>query len=89
MTSIAWLESSYSKAPIAFEVADVLFNNSFWKNVEHIVNVTESLVMVLCLVDSEDKPSMGYIYEATEKAKEAIQKKRLENKKKYSLLENH
>lgn len=40
---------------------------------EHILSVSESLVMVLCLVDSEDKPSMGYLYEVMVIAKENIE----------------
>lgn len=41
------------------------------------------LVRVLRLVDSEKKPAMGYIYEAMEKAKEAIMKSFDENESKY------
>jgi hypothetical protein len=33
--------------------------------------VSEPLVKVLCLVDG-DKPLMGYLYEAMDRAKEAI-----------------
>ena len=35
-------------------------------------NITEPLVKVLRLVDG-DKPAMGYLYEAMDRAKEAIQ----------------
>ncbi|GJN36377.1 hypothetical protein PR202_gb25230 [Eleusine coracana subsp. coracana] len=41
--------------------------------------VTEPLVRVLRLVDGDEKPCMGYLYEAMDKAKENI-KKRLRNK---------
>ena len=41
------------------------------------------LVRVLRLVDSERKPAMGYIYEAMDKAKEAIMKSFKNNESKY------
>jgi hypothetical protein len=39
--------------------------------VEDVVAISEPLVKVLWLVDG-DKPTMGYLYEAMERAKEAI-----------------
>jgi hypothetical protein len=41
--------------------------------------VIEPLVQVLRMVDGDEKPSMGYLYEAMDKAKESI-KKRLRNR---------
>jgi len=43
------------------------------------VKVSEPLVRVLRLVDGDEKPAMGYLYEAMDKAKEEI-KRRLKNK---------
>ena len=43
------------------------------------MKVSEPLVRVLCLVDGDEKPAMGYLYEAMDKAKEEI-KRRLKNK---------
>lgn len=82
-TSSAWVESIYSSTPIGLDIVDILLNNSFWKNVEHILKVSESLVRVLRLLDSEDKPAMGYLYEALNRAKEVIQS-RLKKKCAYS-----
>jgi hypothetical protein len=39
--------------------------------VEEVVAISEPLVKVLRLVDG-DKPTMGYLYEAMDRAKEAI-----------------
>ncbi|XP_065637294.1 uncharacterized protein LOC111990224 [Quercus suber] len=50
---------------------------------ENIVNVSEPLVRVLRLVDGDEKPAMGYLYEAMDKAKEEI-KRRLKNKVSFS-----
>ncbi|RWR95498.1 hypothetical protein CKAN_02484700 [Cinnamomum micranthum f. kanehirae] len=72
-TSTAWVESIYSSTPIGLDIVDILLSNSFWKDVEHILKVSESLVTILRLLDSEDKPAMGYLYEALNRAKEVIQ----------------
>ena len=83
-TSTAWVESNASSTPIGIEITEIILNNNFWKDVEHILKVSEALVVVLRLADSEEKPAMGYVYEAMDRAKEVIQK-RLKNKKDYQL----
>ena len=50
----------------------ILKDKDFWCQCQHIVKVSEPLVKVLHLVDGEEKPSMGYLYEAMDKAKETI-----------------
>uniref|UniRef100_A0A6N2NC96 BED-type domain-containing protein n=1 Tax=Salix viminalis TaxID=40686 RepID=A0A6N2NC96_SALVM len=79
-TCTKWVESSHGKSRVGNEiVAIILQDNDFWPRCAHIVNVSEPLVRVLRLADSEEKPSMGYLYEAMDKAKEAI-KIRLKNR---------
>jgi hypothetical protein len=48
-----------------------VYSDSFWEGVEEVCSVAEPLVKVLRLVDG-DKPVMGYLYEAMDKAKESI-----------------
>ena len=52
--------------------AIVLEDKEFWLQCQQIVKISEPLVRVLCLVDGDQKPSMGYLYEAMDKAKENI-----------------
>ena len=78
-TSIAWVESNASSTPIGIEITEIILNNNFWKDVQHLLKVSEALVVVLRLADSEENPTMGYVYEAMDRAKEVIQK-RLKNK---------
>ena len=47
------------------------YQESFWEAVKEVCTITEPLVRVLRLVDG-DKPAMGYLYEAMDRAKEAI-----------------
>jgi len=39
------------------------------------VKLTKPLVRVLCMVDSEDKPVMGFLYRAMYKAREGMIKR--------------
>ena len=79
-TCMKWVQSSHGKSKVGKEItAIILQDKDFWPRCEHIVKVSEPLVRVLRLADSEEKPSMGYLYEAMDKAKEAI-KTRLKNR---------
>lgn len=44
----------------------------FWRNVHYALKLTGPLVTVLRIVDGEKYPTMGFIYEAMDRAKEAI-----------------
>lgn len=44
----------------------------FWRNVHYALKLTGPLVTVLRIVDGEKYPAMGFIYEAMDRAKEAI-----------------
>lgn len=72
VTSNKWVKSTYAKGGVGKEVAAMILNAHFWAQCKHVVKVTEPLLRVLRLVDSNEKPSMGYLYEAMEKAKELI-----------------
>ncbi|KAL0012283.1 hypothetical protein SO802_007391 [Lithocarpus litseifolius] len=47
---------------------------TFWNTVVYSLKVSGPIVRVLRLVDGEKRPAMGYIYEAMDRAKEAIEK---------------
>ncbi|KAF0923241.1 hypothetical protein E2562_003450 [Oryza meyeriana var. granulata] len=72
VTSNKWVKSTYAKGGVGKEVAAIILDAHFWAQCKHAVKVTEPLSRVLRLVDSNKKPSMGYLYEAMEKAKETI-----------------
>ncbi|XP_077244083.1 uncharacterized protein LOC143884415 [Tasmannia lanceolata] len=63
-------------------VVSTVLDKSFWDQCKYILNISEPLVRVLRLVDRQDKPAMGYLYEAMDKAKENI-KERLKRKSDY------
>ncbi|XP_042454226.1 uncharacterized protein LOC122038507 [Zingiber officinale] len=75
-----WVGSNYAKGSVGKEIiAIILQDKEYWVQCQYIIKVTKPLVRVLRLVDSEEKPAMGYLFEAMEKAKETI-KVRLRNK---------
>ena len=75
-----WLSCPYAKTAVGKEISKIVLENySFWSQCKNIVKVSEPLVRVLRLVDGDEKPIMGYLYEAMDKAKEEI-KRRLKNK---------
>ncbi|XP_061371496.1 uncharacterized protein LOC133314070 [Gastrolobium bilobum] len=81
VTSRESTSSAYSKDLKARKFVDLVLDSSFWKECADIVKVTEPLIRLLRLVDSEDKPSMGYLYQAFYKAREDMVR-RLQRKKK-------
>ncbi|XP_058187579.1 uncharacterized protein LOC131304373 [Rhododendron vialii] len=71
-TSEAWSKSKWAKEADGKKVAEIMLSPSFWNNVLLALRFACPLVKVLRLVDGEEKPAMGYIYEAMDRAKETI-----------------
>lgn len=53
-------------------MASDLLKESYWKNVLYACKLTRPLVEVLRMINGDEKPPMGYIYEALDRAKETI-----------------
>eukprot|EP00253_Pinus_taeda_P015721 PITA_15721 len=70
--SADWRSLSISRKPEGEGICRLVsYDQSFWAGVEEVCAISEPLVRVLRLVDG-DKPAMGYLYEAIDRAKEAI-----------------
>ncbi|XP_057791194.1 uncharacterized protein LOC131008327 [Salvia miltiorrhiza] len=82
-TSEEWTQNKLSKEAKGKQATKIALMPSFWKNIVYTLKVMAPLVRVLRLVDGEKKPAMGYIYEAMEKAKEAIAKSFQNNESRY------
>jgi hypothetical protein len=79
-TSNKWVKSTYAKGTVGEEIAAIILKDvDFWAQCKHVVKVTEPLLRVLRLVDSNEKPSMGYLYDAMEMAKESIRRRLMDN----------
>jgi len=64
---------SNSKEAKGKELEQVILGNAFWDNAQKVLKVCEPIVDMLRMVDS-DTPSMGFVYEGMDCAKEAIAK---------------
>lgn len=73
-TSEEWNTSKWAKEAQGKRVVGIIMMPSFWNHIVFGLKATGPLVRVLRLVDGERKPPMGYIYEAMDRAKEAIEK---------------
>ena len=67
-----WNASQWSKKAKGIDIVNKVYEKTFWKKAEEIVLFNEPLMKVLRMVDG-DKAMMGFIYEAMDQAKEAIQ----------------
>ncbi|XP_042472577.1 uncharacterized protein LOC122055277 [Zingiber officinale] len=86
--SAQWIESKGAKDAKGKRANDIVFMPSFWNNVTYTLKVMCPLVMVLRIADNETRPTMGYIYEAMDRAKETILKSFDNNREKYTEVTN-
>ncbi|CAB4268597.1 unnamed protein product [Prunus armeniaca] len=70
--SAAWMHSTFSKQKAGLELAEIIADQLFWSLCDQILKVTKPLLSVFQLMDCEEKPSVGYVYDAMEKAKKSI-----------------
>lgn len=68
----SWEHLVLSEKKLGSEVMDILLDQQFWSSCSRILKVIRPLVAVLHLVDSEERHSMGYFYDAVEKARKGI-----------------
>lgn len=71
-TGAAWMQSSFCKQRAGLQVAEIVVDPFFWSFCEQTLRVSKPLVSILQLMDCEQRPYVGYIYDAMEKAKKSI-----------------
>ncbi|KAJ9557986.1 hypothetical protein OSB04_012600 [Centaurea solstitialis] len=72
--SESWTKSDFAKKAYGKRVERIVAKSNFWDNVYLACQVMAHLVDVVRLVDTEERPCMGYIYDAMDKANEQIKK---------------
>ncbi|KAI4353035.1 hypothetical protein L6164_002013 [Bauhinia variegata] len=63
------------------EFTDQVLDSRFWRECAVIDKISETLIHVLRLVDSEGNPAMGYLYAAIHKARDEMIKRFQRRKK--------
>ncbi|KAG6509969.1 hypothetical protein ZIOFF_027977 [Zingiber officinale] len=72
-TSKEWKSSQFAKTKDGKVIENVVMDKDFWKSIITCLRSAYPLIKVLRLVDSYEKPAMGFIYEEMDRAKEKIQ----------------
>ncbi|XP_052176679.1 uncharacterized protein LOC127790982 [Diospyros lotus] len=70
--SNSWKSSRFVSQQDGRRVQQTVLDSRFWKNMIHCLKAALPLVKVLRLVDSDEKPTMGFIYVEMDRAKEKI-----------------
>ncbi|CAN6449003.1 unnamed protein product [Victoria cruziana] len=71
-SSEEWGRSNFAKLKEGKQVEKLVADAKFWSKVEYAVCCTSPLLKVLRLINADDKPTIGYIYDAIDRAKIAI-----------------
>lgn len=56
----------------ATDCRDIVMNKEFWKNCLIIVKVMTPLLKLLRLGDSDEKPTISYVYEGMRRARKGV-----------------
>jgi len=72
-TSSEWQSSQFAKTRDGRLVENLILDKGLWKNILNCLRGALPLIKVLRMVDSDEKPTMGFIYEEMDIAKEKIQ----------------
>lgn len=73
VTSIDFLRwSGFKTKKKANEVQNIILDNQFWNDCLIMVKIVSPLVWLLCIVDSDERSSLGYVHEGMMRANKAI-----------------
>jgi hypothetical protein len=67
-----WNESSWARTEQGKQVMNGVLATNFWDTLESCLKASQPIVALLRLVDSDEKPVMGYISHAFRLAREKI-----------------
>ncbi|XP_057746199.1 uncharacterized protein LOC130965456 [Arachis stenosperma] len=71
-TSADWKTTKVASTPEGIRVQNMALDSRLWKNIVICLKAAAPLITVLRLVDSDEKPAMGFIFEGMRNAKETI-----------------
>ena len=72
VTSKTYIDSRYSKDQKAKDVVAIILNEKFWNDCAIVTQIVAPLIRVLRIVDADERPSLGYVYDAMYRARKAI-----------------
>ncbi|XP_028118401.1 uncharacterized protein LOC114315968 [Camellia sinensis] len=72
VTSKEFASSRFAKEKKGKDAIDIILDKLFWKDCFITVKIVEPLMRLLRIVDGDEKPSMGYVYEGMYRAIKGI-----------------
>jgi hypothetical protein len=72
-TSKQWSSCRFARIEEGKRIQNYVLDSRFWHDVTICIKAANLLIKVLRLVDSDEKPAMGFIYKAMDEAKEKLQ----------------
>ncbi|RVW22033.1 hypothetical protein CK203_105179 [Vitis vinifera] len=83
VTSKFFVDSRYSKDYKSQVAVSIILDNRFWNDCLIVVNLMSPLMRLLRIVDCDERPSMGYVYEGMYRVRLGIKKLFNYNKRLY------
>ncbi|KAL6335902.1 hypothetical protein AAG906_003527 [Vitis piasezkii] len=74
VTSKFFVDSRYSKDYKSKVAVSIILDNRFWNDCLIVVNLMSPLMRLLRIVDCDERPSMGYVYEGMYRVRLGIKK---------------
>ena len=74
VTSKFFVDSRYSKDNKSKVAVSIILDNRFWNDCLIVVNLMSPLMCLLRIVDCDERPSMGYVYEGMYRVRLGIKK---------------
>ncbi|XP_057425969.1 uncharacterized protein LOC130719358 [Lotus japonicus] len=78
-----WRSTKFAASTEGKQVQRIVKDSQFWKNIVICLKAAGPMIEVLRLVDSDEKPAMGFVYDAIDTAKEKIRTNFKDVKKRY------
>jgi len=72
VTSKTFTDSRYSRDPKGKDVIAIVLDNKFWNDCGIVVQIVAPLVRLLRIVDADNRPSLGYVYDGMYRARKTI-----------------
>ena len=69
-----FVDNRLARESKAKEVVSIILDNSFWDDINVLVKISSPLIRLLWIVDSNQRPAIGYVYEGMHRARLGIKK---------------
>ncbi|XP_075658678.1 uncharacterized protein LOC142628467 [Castanea sativa] len=74
VTSKFFVDNRLARESKAKEAVSIILDNSFWDDINVLVKISSPLIHLLRIVDSDQRPAIGYVYEGMHRARLGIKK---------------